>query len=110
MVLLGVTGPTQEEMSFTHCPLPVGSSLPGMMEANEVSQCCATGGAAEKLWELWGEKKTGEQEEKSLTGNVGGRKFDRDRGCPLPRRCRRATKPRVEDTRQDHSAQLQVGS
>lgn len=39
VLLLGVTGPTQVDTSFTHChffPPPVGSSLPGMMEANEV--------------------------------------------------------------------------
>lgn len=31
--------------------LPVGSFLPGMMEANEVFQCCATGDTAEKWWQ-----------------------------------------------------------
>lgn len=32
------------------------SSLPGMMEANEVLHLCATVDAAKKLWELYGEK------------------------------------------------------
>lgn len=77
MVLLVLTGSTQGETYFTHChffPLPIGSSLPGMMEANEVSQSCATADAAKKLWELWGErkKKTGRKEV------VGGRQFDRE--------------------------------
>lgn len=44
-------------------PLPVGSSLPGMMEANEVLRCSAAGDAAQKLWELWGGKKRGEKKE-----------------------------------------------
>ena len=68
----------------TFFPPPVGSSLPGMMEANEVEtqprSCGGVGGRRKK--------KTGEQVKvKSVTaGNVGSRKFDRQ-----------VTEPRVED-------------
>lgn len=49
------------------------------MEANEVSQSCDTGAAAENLWELWGEKKNNK---KKRNNRQKGEQWEFDNEAP----------------------------
>lgn len=53
------------------------------MEANEVSQSCATDSAAKKLWELWGEKNQPRGRKTMLEKLCEVEKFDMQNFFPL---------------------------